>query len=433
MENKRSFGNVYGMVIGFFSIIMLLAPKLIVLGFIALVVLIIYGMAKRKMYFKLNVISVLFISFYLLYFIYSAFSRHPDLANRYIENKLSFIIIPILFSFVSKEKINYHWGIIGFLGAVGILLIESYTTASFCFAQGGGKVCFLASQFSYQHHPTYASAFYILAISMLVFGWKKRLKGFQLYWIIPALMILLISTLLCLSLAGILFLFVLIAVFVLVMIYQKWGILTAVLSTILVPFLLYFAIISTPQVEGEWTGAKWYADQYLKSPDSFVQQRKYPMSGTEVRLVMWTVSVKVLKEFPLGVGTGNVDEVLTSHLNEMNQRELAKQELNPHNQYFQTGIEIGWLGILIIILIILFVTIKAIKFRNWILLIMISNLSFNMFFESMLQRQSGIVFYTFVLLLLIMLNFEKTLPNFDQKKVCCNLLMIKFKKLLLQK
>jgi len=169
MENKRSFGNVYGMVIGFFSIIMLLAPKLIALGFIALIVVIIYGVAKRKMFFKLNIISILFISLYLLYFIYSGFTRHPDLANRYIENKLSFLIIPILLLFIPKEKINYYWGIIGFLAAVAVLLIESYATASFCFVQGGGRACFLASQFSYQHHPTYTSAFFVLAMVMSSF------------------------------------------------------------------------------------------------------------------------------------------------------------------------------------------------------------------------------------------------------------------------
>ena len=108
----------------------------------------------------------------------------------------------------------------------------------------------------------------------------------------------------------------------------------------------------------------------------------------------------MLSKYPFGIGTGNVDEVLTYHLTEMDQRELAKQELNPHNQYLQTGIEIGWFGIFILLMITVYGTLKAIQNRNWLLVLILCNLSFNMLFEFMLQRQSGIVFYTFVILIL---------------------------------
>lgn len=400
MVNKLSFSNVYGMVIGFFSIIMLLAPKLIALGFIAFIVVIVYGMIKRKMYFKLNLMSVLFITFYLLYFIYSAFTRHPDLAGRYIENKLSFLFIPLLVSFHLKEKINYYWGIIGFLLAIALLLIAYYVYAISCYLNGGEITSFFSSSFSFLHHPSYTSCFLVFAMGLLIYGWQKKLVGFKLNWIIPSLLILVISSILCLSLAGILFLFLLIGVMLLVFIYKKWGKIATILAAIITPVALYFTLLSIPQVEGEWTGAKWYANEYLKDKEAFVKERKYPMSGTEVRLVMWTVSSKVLSKYPFGLGTGNVDEVLTFNLKKMDQKELAKQELNPHNQYLQTGIEIGWLGIIVLLMITVYGTFKAIQNRNWLMILILCNLSFNMLFESMLQRQSGIVFFTFVILIL---------------------------------
>mgnify|MGYP000844552643 FL=1 len=125
------------------------------------------------------------------------------------------------------------------------------------------------------------------------------------------------------------------------------------------------------------------------------------MSGSETRLVLWTVSGQIIKDYPLGVGTGNVDDILVSRLSKLNQKELAKQRLNPHNQYFQTAIEIGFIG-LIVLLSILFYGLKVgYKHRTWLLIILVANLGFNMLFESMLQRQSGIVFYTFWICLLV--------------------------------
>jgi hypothetical protein len=56
---------------------------------------------------------------------------------------------------------------------------------------------------------------------------------------------------LCLSLAGILFLFALIAVLTLILIYKKWGKLACIFAGVAAPFLLYLSIISIPQVEGE--------------------------------------------------------------------------------------------------------------------------------------------------------------------------------------
>ena len=118
-----------------------------------------------------------------------------------------------------------------------------------------------------------------------------------------------------------------------------------------------------------------------------------------------------MKKYPFGVGTGNVDEVLTNNLITLNQKELAKQEYNPHNQFLQTGIEIGWIGLLLLIAIVVVGIFYAFKFKNWLLLLIISNFAFNSLFESMLQRQSGIVVYTFLICALMVVSNNSLLTR----------------------
>jgi hypothetical protein len=122
---------------------------------------------------------------------------------------------------------------------------------------------------------------------------------------------------LLLSLSGILFLFIVIGFYCLYRLKKSVNKLIFYASVLVLPLIGYFSITNIPQIEGEWHNAKWYADEYLKSPEAFVKSRVYPMSGTEVRIVMWTAAVKAIQKHPLGVGTGNVDEYLAKELNQV--------------------------------------------------------------------------------------------------------------------
>lgn len=401
MENKRSFEAFYGYVMAFFAVLLILLPKMILFGFVAFLVLVIVGVKKKKLHFRLDTVGILFSLLYLFYVGYSFASRHSDVSNSYIENKLSFLLLPVLFAFRPKERVSFYWPIVAYVSAVAILVLQSCIAGINCYLHGGGKACFLASLFSYQHHPSYSTVYLAMALGLLVYGYRARLRGFKLFWIVPFAGLLVLVSMLFLSLAGILFLMGLSAVVVLVLIAKKWGKIVGALAALVAPVLVYFTIISIPQVEGEWTNAKWYADQYLKDPQAFIAQRQYPMSGTEVRIVMWTVASTAIKKFPMGVGTGNVDEVLGTHLRAIHQPEMAKEKLNPHNQFLQTTLELGWLGLILLFGLIVAGIRYAFRAKNWLLLMMTINLFFNCLFESMLQRQSGIVFYAFILLVLI--------------------------------
>jgi O-antigen ligase len=82
--------------------------------------------------------------------------------------------------------------------------------------------------------------------------------------------------------------------------------------------------------------------------------------------------------------------------------QLVKEDLNPHNQYLQTGLEIGIFGLAILLLFICLTMISAYNRNDFLMMILISSFAFNMLFESMLQRQSGLVFLSFWVGLLLL-------------------------------
>jgi hypothetical protein len=252
---------------------------------------------------------------------------------------------------------------------------------------------------------------------MAINGIRKKWMFFNLKWVLPLILFFIFMHGLLLSLSGILFLFIAISVVVIYWIKKTFSKLLFYISIIVLPFTCYLAITTIPQVKGEWYNAKFFVDEYLKSPSDFVKTRVSPMSGTEVRICMWTVSTRIFLKHPFGVGTGNVDEYLSNELIKLKQIDLSKKMYNPHNQFLQTGIEIGFLGLIIFVLIICYSIYFSLKFKNWIVLLLATNLFFNSLFESMMQRQSGIVFYSFWICFLVSLNYAIENSNHQDRKI----------------
>lgn len=133
-------------------------------------------------------------------------------------------------------------------------------------------------------------------------------------------------------------------------------------------------------------------------------------SGSEVRLVMWTVSWDEISKHPMGIGTGNVDIYLGKNLRDRGMNWVADQQYNPHNQFLQTTLEVGFLGGLFLLLIVILGFIDAKRIKSWALFFLFTSLLLNSCFESMLQHQSGIIFFPFVYMMyLIDFNSNKRL------------------------
>ncbi len=402
---ENSFIQLFEKCLGVFSFGLVLFPKLVPVFFILLISVIVFGFIKNEVKFKLNTVGVLFILFYFAYLVGVIYTHNEVQAMKYVENKLSFIILPILFSLNFKVKWSLNWLYTGFV--FGVVVASIYSVIYGLLHNGqvypDGITATLTSSFiSPLHHPTYFSAYILICIIILFIGWKEKIRFFSLYWIIPFTIFSLLLQGFLLSLSGILFLLMTIILAFIYYIKMKFGKIVFYISIVALPLMGFFTIKMIPSLEGEWGAAEGYAEIYLNSPETFVESRVYPMSGSEVRIVMWTASAKTIRNFPFGVGTGNVDEYLGKELIRLKQDKLVHHNYNPHNQFFQTGVEIGIFGMFILFSIIVTSFYYGYKFKNWLLIIITGSLFFNSLFESMLQNRSGIVFYTFWICLLVL-------------------------------
>ena len=96
-----------------------------------------------------------------------------------------------------------------------------------------------------------------------------------------------------------------------------------------------------------------------------------------------------MKNLPFGVGTGDTNDELVKRYREDNMTYVLKKELNAHNQYLQTFLALGILGILLLLAHFIIPLIYAVKYRQWVYIIFIITILLNFLVESMLERRDG--------------------------------------------
>lgn len=119
-------------------------------------------------------------------------------------------------------------------------------------------------------------------------------------------------------------------------------------------------------------------------------------SDVENRLIIWQCAIDVYKDNPhkfFGLGITNSNDLLRDCYY---QKDFFGKDLgyHAHNQYLQTLIAGGIIGIMVLMILMLYIFIHAIKTRN--LFLFISMLIFSIFFitESVFEQQIGVTTFT---------------------------------------
>ncbi len=152
-----SFEKVFTFVIALSSCLFLFAPKISIISFVLIFGVQVVGLIQRKITFNINKTTYLLVLFYLVYLVGCLFTDDYNQAMKYLEYKLSFIFLPILFSFQPKTSINLKQVFLLYLlGVFGVTFFQLINSLYYYSITSNIKV-FYASYFSFVHHPTYYS------------------------------------------------------------------------------------------------------------------------------------------------------------------------------------------------------------------------------------------------------------------------------------
>lgn len=360
----------------------------------------------KKPSFSIQLIPVigLMLLFYW-YLIGMAFSENLSYGWKDLESKLSFFLFPLmfLFTFRSWDDRIVHKAKDGLIAGVILSMILSFGRALIC-KMNGGEICFRNDQFGFNMHSTYLSVMYLMSVIFVI---ERKWSVVKENWIkLIYLVFVLIAIYFMRSLSSFMAAAALAAgaYFWWIMRYKKWKYL------LLIPVLgliSWFAISKLPVISGELKNTYNTVQEYRNDPDEFIRKKVKWNESNTVRIVVWNFSFDIIAENPMGVGTGDVKDRLFREYRGHGYDLFAEKGLNAHNQFFQSGIAIGLGGIILLLCIILgpiFINYRKLdsNYTAFVILMLMTCL-----FESYLERQAGIIFFSFFLTVMVAHQLNK--------------------------
>lgn len=394
MKAKIQIEQVYEYLLAAALACFCFAPKSISLFAVLLVLFTAIQVVRKTMKFVFSPVLLTFVLLYLAYAVGILFTDHMGDALGYLEKKLVLVLFPLLFSFRFQRQLDLRPITLGLiLGTIVVTVLSVIHGIRVYQLTHDFNNSFGSTNYSYIHHPTYFAAIATITLLMVREGVRNKWKGFN-YWTLVSYFLLTCANLLfCFSFASLLFFLLLITVILIVYFYKRLPRTLFMVVVVLLPIIPVAAYYGNIHVQIEVDNAKNDLTAYIQNPDLIFEKVRSNPSGNQTRLLMWTVSTQEFLEHPMGSGTANFDDKLGKRLRDKGLDDYAALNYNPHNQFLQVAVEIGVLGLLIFLSIFVGYFSMAKKYRFGLLFWLTLNLAFNCLFESMFQRQSGIVFY----------------------------------------
>lgn len=134
--------------------------------------------------------------------------------------------------------------------------------------------------------------------------------------------------------------------------------------------------------------------------------------STAVRMLIWGEAKQIMLEHPVfGVSPGDANDTLYARYQENGLTGAYSKKLNAHNQYLQTGVGLGFVGLAVFVG--LFVTPLFNRPRKLLVFFLLIT-AVNFLTESMLQTMAGSVFFSYFYALLC---FDKELNLKENKEL----------------
>ena len=300
-----------------------------------------------------------------------------------IENKLAFLLLPVLV-FMGDFKVTRKMLNRAFLASLFLSLTIFEITAvsrTICCLDANPLFYFQDTVFVTLMHRSYYSAFLQIGILFLV---SDLLKSKRWTLVFP-ICFLVLGNLQTLSKAGMLCMAI---VFLCVLVYSLRN------FRISKKILLAIGIVGVFGFWFLWTYTLLpYRLISVKSAMENVQLKNNPsVESNAARILSWNASLILIKEKgPLGCGTGDYSEDLVRKNKSLGNTGIAEAELNSHNQFLNTTLQLGWIGMLILGMIF-FSAWRNIRYHFFDVLLLLTYF-IHFLFESYLETQAGVVLF----------------------------------------
>lgn len=363
-----------------------------------------FRLVKRKIWFYSLIV------FYGLVALGYFNSTNLNAARFDLEVKLSFLVLPIgLIPFLKNSfsiKLIAKAFVLGCVLAIGIdlgislynFIYEKWLIANNLYNLNYGINFFLSSRFSFFQHPSYFAMYISFAIVLVLFVEEMFSKRIVFLF----LAILMVGLILTASKAGIICLFLICVYFTLVT--RKYKIAIYSLIGLIAVFLLL--MVSAPEFANKFLGMSKAISENVDSSST---------ESSASRILVWDSAMNLIQQKPLfGFGPGDVNDELFKYYSSHGYTGLVEKKLNAHNQFLQTTLALGLIGLLSLIVTLFFLVQQGVKSKNHLIILLALVLVTNFMFESMLETQAGVIFFAFWVVLLGYMNSAEKINTFTK-------------------
>lgn len=372
------------------------ATKIVVL---LIVVMVIRCVAEKGRGLPLNRHSnkklyLFFATTYIMYAISMLYTSNVSDGWQNMEKKLSFIIFPLFFfvsdmTYLSSKRIKALF--YAFLSGLLLFIVSNMLWAIYDFIVLDAPIQrFLGweiTKINYIHHTYIAmyACFGIIYSFVELFDNHLKSKG-KIAFLLSTLVLSTLFVILVESRAGILCMFLLFAcLFAWLFFVKKKRMITMCVGTALAVLLVIFFLLFPSGL-----------NRIIKTQQDLVDTEH----KEDIRITLLKAGLSVAKENCMfGVGVGDRCDVLIKYYEDNN---LECGDLNSHNQFVDTTISIGILGLLLLLgYFVVPIVLFAIN-KRWdvVMLLFLFSIAFNAVFEAVFETQTGILYFNFIFCLL---------------------------------
>ena len=342
-----------------------------------------YSFYSRKYFFLLIGLS-------LLPLVYLPFTENFQEGLTAIEVKLSYLALPIVY-FFSTLKLSFYKVFRYFLFGNVIAVLVCILRAIVRFPELG-REAFFYENFSWFMHPSYFAMYINLSIFSLFYFYfsYQKLSRTAFY---SCLIVLAITPAFLASKMGLLALMIALPVFLLSMLWRKKRKLALTILGISALFS-FVVVFFVPGISDRFENLR----STLAHPENI---DKTTLESNAVRLLVWDAGWEAWTDkWFTGHSPGDANDALYQKYEQKKYSGALSHHLNAHNQFLQTAIGFGLIG-LIHLLSIFILPLWDDEIRSPLFFGFIALLFFNFLVESMLQTQAGVTFHAFFLSLFL--------------------------------